>query len=62
MRRLPVVEDGHLLGIVTLADLARRRDPGSALAAIACAEPALDDELTYRLPWIIVRRWGPHLG
>jgi CBS domain-containing protein len=43
VRRLPVVEDGHLLGVVTLADLARRRDPGSALAAIACAEPALDD-------------------
>ncbi len=44
VRRIPVVEDGHLLGIVTLADLARRRDPGSALAAIACAEPELDDE------------------
>ncbi|MCU1501457.1 MAG: oxidoreductase [Ilumatobacteraceae bacterium] len=39
VRRVPVVEDGHLLGIVTLADLARRRDPGSVLASIATAEP-----------------------
>jgi len=42
VRRVPVVEDGHLLGIVTLADLARRRDPGSVLAAIAVAEPTSD--------------------
>ncbi|MFT3855185.1 MAG: CBS domain-containing protein [Ilumatobacteraceae bacterium] len=42
VRRVPVVEDGHLQGIVSLADLARRRDPGSVLAAIACAEPLLD--------------------
>jgi len=44
VRRVPVVEDGHLLGIVSLADLARRRDPGSVLAAIASAEPLLLDE------------------
>src|SRR6478609_5267632 len=41
VRRVPVVEDGHLVGIVSLADLARRRDPGSVLAAIASAEPLL---------------------
>jgi CBS domain-containing protein len=44
VRRVPVVEDGHLLGIVSLADLARRRDPGSVLAAIASAEPLLPDD------------------
>ncbi len=44
VRRLPVVQDGHLLGIVSLADLARRRDPGSVLAAIASAEPLLDGD------------------
>lgn len=44
VRRVPVVEDGHLVGIVSLADLARRRDPGSVLAAIACAEPLLDED------------------
>ena len=44
VRRVPVVEDGHLLGIVSLADLARRRDPGSVLAAIASAEPLLLDD------------------
>jgi CBS domain-containing protein len=41
IRRIPVVEDGHLIGIVTLGDLARHRDPGSALAAISAAEPNL---------------------
>ncbi len=41
VRRIPVVEDGHLLGIITLADLAKRRDPGSVLAAIAATEPTL---------------------
>ena len=44
VRRVPVIEDGHLLGIVSLADLARRRDPGSVLAAIAAAEPLLDED------------------
>ncbi len=44
VRRVPVVEDGHLLGIVTLADLAKRRDPGSVLAMIATAEPTLDPD------------------
>jgi CBS domain-containing protein len=39
VRRLPVVDDGHLVGIVSLGDLARRRDPGSALAGISAAAP-----------------------
>ncbi|MFI6144857.1 CBS domain-containing protein [Streptomyces sp. NPDC051109] len=40
LRRLPVqTEDGELVGVVTLGDLEVERDPGSALAAIAAAEP-----------------------
>ena len=39
VRRVPVVQDGHLLGIVTLGDLAKRRDPGSVLAGLCNAEP-----------------------
>jgi len=39
IRRVAVVEDGHLLGVITLGDLATRRDPGSLLAAISAAEP-----------------------
>ncbi|MFD9307515.1 CBS domain-containing protein [Streptomyces sp. NPDC060048] len=40
LRRLPVqTEDGELVGIVTLGDLAVEQDPGSALAAISAAAP-----------------------
>lgn len=39
VRRLPVVDDGHLVGVVSLGDLARHRDPGSALAAISASAP-----------------------
>ncbi len=40
LRRLPVqTEDGELVGVVTLGDLVVEQDPGSALAAIAAAEP-----------------------
>ncbi|MFE6834834.1 CBS domain-containing protein [Streptomyces sp. NPDC057705] len=40
LRRLPVqTEDGDLVGVVTLGDLAVESDPGSALAAISAAEP-----------------------
>ncbi|MCX4693292.1 CBS domain-containing protein [Streptomyces sp. NBC_01408] len=40
LRRLPVqTEDGELVGVVTLGDLTVERDPGSAFAAIAAAEP-----------------------
>jgi predicted phosphoribosyltransferase/predicted transcriptional regulator len=39
IRRLPVVESGMPVGIVSLGDLAVERDPGSALGAISAAEP-----------------------
>jgi CBS domain-containing protein len=39
VRRLPVVENGLPVGIVSLGDLAADRDPGSALADISRAEP-----------------------
>ncbi|MFI9591566.1 CBS domain-containing protein [Nonomuraea sp. NPDC052265] len=38
VRRLPVVEDGRPVGIVSLGDLAVERDPDSALADISAAE------------------------
>ncbi|TDD07266.1 CBS domain-containing protein [Nonomuraea diastatica] len=38
VRRLPVVEDGRAVGIVSLGDLAVERDPDSALADISAAE------------------------
>src|SRR5262245_32743130 len=37
LRRLPVVENGHLVGIISLGDLATARDPESALADISGA-------------------------
>jgi CBS domain-containing protein len=39
IRRLPVVEDGKPVGIVSLGDLAVERDPGSALGAISASSP-----------------------
>ncbi len=39
VRRLPVVEDGRPVGLVSLGDLARERDPGSVLAEIGEARP-----------------------
>ncbi|MGH8947997.1 MAG: CBS domain-containing protein, partial [Acidimicrobiia bacterium] len=39
IRRLPVIDDGALVGIVTLGDLAMERDPESALANISEAPP-----------------------
>ncbi|MGW1882585.1 CBS domain-containing protein [Streptomyces sp. NPDC001970] len=39
VRRLAVVEDGRALGVVTLGDLARARDPGSVLAGISAGPP-----------------------
>ena len=41
VRRVPVVEDGRLVGIVSLGDLAMDHDPTSALADIS-EEPADD--------------------
>jgi CBS domain-containing protein len=37
LRRVPVVEDSRLIGIVSLGDLARDLDPNSALADISKA-------------------------
>jgi CBS domain-containing protein len=39
VRRLPVVEDGKPLGVVSLGDLAQARDKDSALANISAASP-----------------------
>jgi CBS domain-containing protein len=39
LRRLPVVERGRLVGIVTLGDLAIERDRSSALGEISAAPP-----------------------
>ncbi|HKX75919.1 MAG TPA: CBS domain-containing protein, partial [Acidimicrobiia bacterium] len=39
IRRLPVVDDGALVGIVSLGDLAVEKDPQSALADISKAAP-----------------------
>lgn len=39
IRRLPVIDAGKLVGIVTLGDLAMERDPQSALANISEAPP-----------------------
>ena len=38
-RRLPVVDHGRPVGIVSIGDLAQERDPGSALAEISAAAP-----------------------
>ncbi|MGP4048242.1 CBS domain-containing protein [Streptomyces sp. 2A115] len=40
VRRLPVVEDGRPVGMVSLGDLAENRDPNSALADISRAAPS----------------------
>ncbi|MFH9731484.1 CBS domain-containing protein [Streptomyces sp. NPDC017260] len=39
VRRLPVVEDGLPVGMVSLGDLAEAHDPASALADISRADP-----------------------
>jgi CBS domain-containing protein len=39
VRRLPVVQDGSLVGIVSLGDLAVRKDPDSPLGGISAAPP-----------------------
>lgn len=39
VRRLPVVEDGKPVGIVSLGDLAKAKDEDSALAHISSASP-----------------------
>jgi len=39
MRRLPVVDEGKPVGIVSIGDLAATQDPDSALADISAAPP-----------------------
>jgi CBS domain-containing protein len=39
VRRLPVIDEGRPVGIVSLGDLALERDPNSALADISRAQP-----------------------
>lgn len=39
IRRIPVVRDGELVGVVSLGDLAVQRDPGSVLGEISAAPP-----------------------
>jgi len=39
VRRIPVVENGLPVGMVSLGDLAEAQDPGSALADISRADP-----------------------
>jgi signal-transduction protein with cAMP-binding, CBS, and nucleotidyltransferase domain len=39
IRRLPVVEGGKAVGIVSLGDLAIERDPDSVLGEISAAPP-----------------------
>jgi CBS domain-containing protein len=39
VRRLPVIENGHPIGVVTIGDLAQEQEPDSALAEISRAVP-----------------------
>jgi CBS domain-containing protein len=39
LRRLPVVDHGHPVGVVSLGNLAQHRDPQSALGEISAAPP-----------------------
>ncbi len=39
VRRIPVVEEDRVVGMVSLGDLARTRDPSSALADVSAAPP-----------------------
>lgn len=39
IRRLPVMDNGNLVGIVSIGDLAVERDPESALGEISAAPP-----------------------
>ncbi|MEV6695253.1 CBS domain-containing protein [Micromonospora sp. NPDC051196] len=39
VRRLPVIEDGRLIGLVSMGDLAVEREPQSVLADISADDP-----------------------
>ncbi|MEH1015857.1 CBS domain-containing protein [Micromonospora sp. CPCC 206060] len=39
VRRLPVIEDGRLIGLVSIGDLAVEREPQSVLADISADDP-----------------------
>ncbi|MFF4829629.1 CBS domain-containing protein [Streptomyces sp. NPDC001312] len=39
VRRVPVVDHGHPVGIISIGDLAIEHDPGSALGDISAAQP-----------------------
>ena len=39
VRRIPVVTNGKAVGVVTIGDLARAKDPNSALAQISSSPP-----------------------
>jgi signal-transduction protein with cAMP-binding, CBS, and nucleotidyltransferase domain len=39
IRRLPVVKDGRLVGVISIGDVAVSREPDSALAEISSAPP-----------------------
>jgi signal-transduction protein with cAMP-binding, CBS, and nucleotidyltransferase domain len=39
IRRVPVVEDGRPVGIVSLGDIAKKNDEGATLADISAAKP-----------------------
>ncbi len=39
VRRLPVIDDGQIAGVVSLGDLAAEDDPASALAEVSQADP-----------------------
>lgn len=41
LRRLPIVDGGRAVGIVSIGDLAQQRDPESTLADISAAPPNL---------------------
>lgn len=40
VRRLPVVQDGKIVGLLSLGDLAVEKDPDSVLGDISAAEPS----------------------
>jgi CBS-domain-containing membrane protein len=39
VRRLPVIDDGRLIGLVSMGDLAVEREPQSVLADISADDP-----------------------